>query len=176
MSSILFQTALFLSTKLGETHRLIMIPELITLTGSPWPVLSPGIHGADLSSIESRFASNKWRRDLFSGLVEASKRLAYAGCQHLYLNGSFVTGKPIPGDYDVCWDPHGVDPRLMDTVFWDFRNKRSAQKAKYGGEFFPSSTKADSVGRTFLEFFQLDKFTGEQKGIILVNLAGDTMV
>ena len=153
-----------------------MIPELIAVTGSPWPVLPAGIHGADLPSIESRFASNEWRRDLFSGLVEASKRLAYAGCQRLYLNGSFVTGKPKPGDYDVCWDPHGVDPRLMDPVFGDFHNKRAAQKAKYHGEFFPSSARADSVGRTFLEFFQLDRFSGEQKGIILVNLAGDPML
>ena len=153
-----------------------MIPKLIAVTGSPWPVLPAGIHGADLSSIESRFASNKWRRDLFSGLVKASKHLAYAGCQRLSLDGSFVTGKPQPGDYDVCWDPHGVDPRLMDPVFRDFDNERAAQKAKYGGEFFPSSFKADAVGRTFLEFFQLDRFSGEQKGIILVNLSSDPML
>ena len=43
----------------------------------------------------------------------------------------------------------------MDPVFRDFDNERAAQKAKYGGEFFPSSFKADAVGRTFLEFFQL---------------------
>ena len=153
-----------------------MIPELIAVTGSPWPVLPAGIHGADLSSIESRFASNEWRRNLFAGLVEASKHLAYAGCQRLYLDGSFVTGKPKPGDYDVCWDPHGVDPRLMDPVFGDFSNKRAAQKAKYGGEFFPSSARVAEVGRTFLEFFQLDKFSGKQKGIILVSLAIDPML
>ena len=160
----------------GKFHSLFMIPELITQPGSPWPVLSPGIHPADLTSIENRFASNKWRRDLFSGLVEASKSLAYAGCQHLYLDGSFVTGKPKPGDYDVCWAPHGVDHQLLDPVFKDFSDNRNAQKAKYGGEFFPSSDKADSVGRTFLEFFQLDRFSGEQKGIILVNLARDPII
>ena len=102
--------------------------------------------------------------------------MAYAGCQRLYLDGSFVTGKPKPGDYDVCWDPHGVDPRLMDPVFGDFSNKRAAQKAKYGGEFFPSSARVAEVGRTFLEFFQLDKFSGKQKGIILVSLAIDPML
>ena len=127
-----------------------MIPELIAIPGSPWPILPGGIHGADLSAISSRFASNRWRRELFGGLVNASSSLAFSGCLHLYLDGSFITGKPKPGDYDVCWAPHGVDSQLLDPVFGKFDNRRAAQKAKFGGEFFPSNVRADSVGRTFI--------------------------
>jgi hypothetical protein len=32
-----------------------------------------------------------------------------AGCKRVYLNGSFVTSKDEPGDFDACWDPTGVD-------------------------------------------------------------------
>lgn len=153
-----------------------MIPELIAIKDSPWPVLPIGIHKADLAAVENRFASNKWRRQLFAGLVTACKCLSQAGCRHLYLDGSFVTGKPRPGDYDVCWDIHGVDTLLLDPVFSDFSDHRVAQKAKYGGEFFPSRYKADAAGRNFLEFFQLDRFSGGQKGIVLVSLVDDSML
>ena len=40
--------------------------------------------------------------------------------------------------------------RSMEPVFFDVRNLRAAQKAKFFGEFFPSSAKADLVGNTFL--------------------------
>ena len=85
-----------------------MIPELIRVAKSPFLLLPPGIHMADLATIERHYASSIWRRKLFVGLVEACGSLSRAGCQRLYLNGSFVTQKPVPNDYDACWDPSGV--------------------------------------------------------------------
>ena len=134
------------------------------------------MHTADLQGIAAAFAINARRRMQFEGLVEAARDLASAGCRRIYVDGSYVTGKPIPADYDVCWDPEGVDPQLLDPVFLDFSDDRAAQKAKYGGEFFPSSFAADAVGTTFLEFFQLERYSGERKGIVLVELAGDPTV
>jgi hypothetical protein len=60
--------------------------------------------------------------------------------------------------------------RSLEPVFFDFTNLRAAQKAKFLGEFFPSSVVADSVGTTFLDFFQVDKATGNAKGIIALDL------
>ncbi|MXY08642.1 MAG: hypothetical protein F4Y61_08345 [Rhodothermaceae bacterium] len=153
-----------------------MIPELIEIARSPWPILPAGIHRADFAAVERRFASNKKRRELFGGLIEASRILNRAGCQHLFLDGSFVTKKPIPNDYDVCWDPHGVDRQLMDPVFFDFRNNRAAQKERFGGEFFPSTSQASPFGPSFLEFFQIEKSSGKQKGIIKVQLDADSLL
>ena len=51
----------------------------------------------------------------------------------------------------------------------DFRQKRAAQKAKYGGELFLASTIADARGQTFLDFFQRDR-DGNPKGIIEIHL------
>ena len=135
-----------------------------------------GVHTADLKGIADAFVINTPRRRLFEGLVEASRDLRSAGCRRIYVDGSYVTGKPIPGDYDVCWDPDGVDPRLLHPVFLDFRDDRAAQRFRYGGEFFPSSFAADGVGNSFLGFFQLERFSGGKKGIVLVELARDPMI
>ncbi len=153
-----------------------MIPPLIDVPDAPWRVLPEGEHAADLEAIAVAFAINARRRQLFEGLVQASRDLCSAGCQRLYVDGSYVTGKPIPADYDACWDPTGVDSHSLHPVFLDFSDDRSAQKARYGGEFFPSSARADLVGNTFLEFFQLERYSGGRKGIVFVDLATDPMI
>jgi len=89
---------------------------------------------------------------------------------------SFVTDKPIPEDFDACWDPQGVDRSKLDPVFSQFSNKRAAQKQKFGGEFFLSTTRADAQGRTFIDFFQIEKYTVESKGIVLINLSTDPVL
>jgi hypothetical protein len=59
--------------------------------------------------------------------------------------------------------------KSLEPLLLDFKNKRAAQKAKYGGELFPASHTADRQGKTFLEFFQQDR-DGNPKGIIQINL------
>jgi hypothetical protein len=153
-----------------------MIPALVTLPGSPWTVLPPGEHAASLEDVATAFATNSWRRELFDGLVVAAGKLRLAGCSIIYLDGSYVTGKPIPGDFDACWDPSGVDPTKLDPVFLEFANGRAAQKAAFKGEFFPSSMMCADVGQTFVDFFRLDRFTGKQKGIISIPLSADPLL
>lgn len=132
--------------------------------------LPPGIHWATWDEIVERFGTSTHRTELLDGLKRALQALAYAGCRTVYVDGSFVTAKEIPGDFDACWDPTKVDGDRLDPVLLDFTNRRAAQKAKYGGELFPSMSFADPAGNTFLEFFQLDKRTGEAKGIIAIEL------
>lgn len=153
-----------------------MIPALVPLHGSPWNVLPPGMHQASLDEVEAVFATNVWRRGLFGGLVDASGRLRVAGCPTVFLDGSYVTGKPRPGDFDACWDPSGVDHSKLDPVFLEFGKGRAAQKAAFKGEFFPSSMICTDVSRAFIEFFQLDRFTGKRKGIISISLSAEPVL
>jgi len=150
-----------------------MIPEFIEVFGSPWDLLPLGLHHSTLSDVENRYVYNQDRKRLFDGLIEASKNLRLAGCRCIYLNGSFVTAKPHPNDFDACWDPTGVDMQLIDPVFNDFNNLRAAQKNRFGGEFFPSNNFANEIGQSFLEFFQTDRFSGKPKGIIVLRLIND---
>lgn len=135
--------------------------------------LPTGVHDATWDEIVQRFGWTSRRRELLDGLRAALEPLREAGCRRVFINGSFVTDKDEPGDIDLAWDPHGVDvDRLLEVepVFGDFADRRAAQKATFGCEFFPSSFAADLVGNTFLEFFQIDKETEAQKGIVALNL------
>lgn len=148
-----------------------MIPDLINI-GAPFDVLPPGIHAANLTEVEECFGYNQRRRILFNGLIRAATNLRDANCSLIYLDGSFVTAKPYPGDYDACWDPNGVDTNLLDPVLLDFENRRQAQKDKFEGEFLPLFV-VDGSNQTFVDFFQTEKFTGGRKGILSIAIGGD---
>lgn len=145
-----------------------MIPEFIDID-SPWKVLPPGAYIATIKEIEARFATNKHRSCLFSGFKKAISLLCEARCTTIFLNGSYVTAKPYPGDYDVCWDTKGVDYSKLDPVFLNFNDNRKEQKVQYYGEFFPINFLADDVN-PFYDFFQIDRYTGKAKGIIKIDL------
>ena|SRR5258708_10444570 len=134
--------------------------------------LPPGVHQATWDEIVSRFGATAYRQWLLQGLRAALEMLARAGCQMVYLDGSFVTAKAIPGDYDACWDSQGVNPALLDPIILSFANSRAAQKLKYRGEFFIAGWREQSSGRLFLEFFQVDKDTTKPKGIVAIDLKG----
>jgi hypothetical protein len=70
---------------------------------------------------------------------------------------------------------HRVDPAKLDPVLLEFANSRAAQKAAFKGEFFLSSMMCADVGRAFVDF-QLDCFTGKQKGIISIPLSADPLL
>jgi len=145
-----------------------MIPALIDLgSSSPWPVLPPGIHDATLTEIGVRFATTPHRRRLFAGFEQVVAILTRAGCGTIYLDGSFVTDKPHPGDYDGCWELGGVDPHALDPVLLRFDDKREEQKRKFYGEMFIASFPG-APGKTFLELFQVEKYSGLPKGILRV--------
>lgn len=132
--------------------------------------LPPGIHDASWDDIVARFASTPWRWELLAGLREALENLRDAGCQRAYIDGSFVTAKERPGDFDACWETVGVDAGLLDPVLLEFANARAAQKERFGGELFPAEAVADPDGTRFLDYFQRDKLTGEPKGIVALDL------
>jgi hypothetical protein len=103
------------------------------------------------------------------GLAEAMELLAAAGCRRIWLNGSFVTVKDEPGDFDACWDTDGVDLDALDPVLLDLSNQRGLQKARFGGELFPNGVETQS-GLSFAEFFQNERDTS-RKGIVVIRLS-----
>lgn len=134
--------------------------------------LPPGIHWASWDEFSQRYGNTSHRRRLLKGLEDALRNLALAGCETAYIDGSFVTDKQVPGDFDACWEANGVDPNLLDPVLLDFSNMRANQKAKYKGELFPAAARAEGAPffRIFIDFFQVDKQTGSAKGIVAINL------
>ena len=150
-----------------------MIPDLVKISPhTPWDMLPVGVHTCTLAEISAKFAQTPHRKILFDGFYRAVGDLRSAGCANVYLDGSFVTAKQHPNDFDAAWDPTGVDPHKLDPVFLNFDNNRAAQKAKYGGELFIATTYATIGGVNYLDFFQQDRHSGQKKGILLVKLGG----
>lgn len=149
-----------------------MICSIVIPNFQPDGLLPRGIHWALIDEIVDRFGTNSHRLSLVRGFQRAVEALALAGCRALYLDGSFVTAKPLPNDYDACWEMAGVRRADLDPVFLDFRNGRAAQKAKYHGEFFPAHAPANLSAplAIYLNFFQIDKSTGDPKGIVGLKL------
>ena len=133
-------------------------------------LLPPGIHLAEWGEVYAAFGTTSHRRRLLDGFRRAIKALKIAGCKKAYLDGSFVTSKDKPGDFDGCWEEADVDPYLLDPILLTFDNGRIAQKIKFGGELFPAGSNADSSGSIFIDFFQIHKDTGAAKGIIAIDL------
>ncbi len=131
--------------------------------------LPPGIYEATWQEICDRYGYTVYRRKLLEGLKEGLQNLKSVGCQIVYLDGSFITAKERPGDFDVCYKDDDV---FFDSLWFNFptlyKFGGDAQKAKYRGEFFPATSYAKAK-ITILDFFQKDR-DNNQKGIIQINL------
>ena len=141
-----------------------MIPELDANTG----YLPAGVHRAEWSEVAERFAGNRHRERLMAHLLAACRNLAEAGCRELLLDGSFVSAKAQPGDYDGAWETAGVDPERLDPVLLDDSDGWVAMKEKYLGDLFPASG-ATSSGEAYRDFFRTDR-DGVEKGVVVIDL------
>jgi hypothetical protein len=135
--------------------------------------LPSGIHTLTLTETNSLLVFNERRKNLFSGFQRACIPLQQAGCQRVYIGGSFATSKEFPGDFDACWDTNNVNFQVLkdiEPVLLDLSNNCAAQKAKFGGELFPADKPTYLSGATHLDFFQKDR-DGNPKGIISIILS-----
>jgi hypothetical protein len=137
---------------------------------APGGNLPQGIHWATWVELVDRFVWTEHRRRLVAGLRLAIDELAAAGCRAIYVDGSFVSSKNDPGGFDACWETEGVVATLLAPTLIAYDVHRRGQKAKYGGELFAAEAIADLYGTRFVDFFQIDKDTGDPKGIVAIRI------
>ena len=132
--------------------------------------LPEGVYSMSLADVARCFAWNARRRFLFGGLSRAIATLEFADCRSVILDGSFVTAKEEPGDWDAAFDPVGVIPSRLDPILLKHDDGRRAMRAKYLGDMFPWTALASGpTGSIYREFFQKDR-DGIPKGIIEITL------
>ena len=139
--------------------------------------LVPGIHFMTWDDFYDQFNFSPKRKILLEGLEGAIDIFRQCGCTIIYIDGSFVTQKLEPNDYDACWegdwDLVTINLARLEPVFIDFvdlSTGRKKQKLKYGGEIFPAEFSADSMGTSYLDFFQQIRFSSNKKGIVAIKL------
>jgi len=111
--------------------------------------LPAGIHWATWQEIQSRFGFSSRRQQLLSGLHLALAGLNRAGCSRVYIDGSFVTVKREPGNYDACWD---------------------IRSASISASFSPPRCPQAQAEERSWSSSRRDKETGRSKGIVGLNL------
>ena len=130
-----------------------MIPNLVSYPNVERMVLPEGIHESAFREVEDVLIFSERRELLFNGLTQGSKALCSAGCSILYLEGSFVTSKVEPGDYDAVWDTQGVNSKILAPVCKENKPPRLSQKDKFLGEYLPTEYK-DGRSTYMDDFFQ----------------------
>jgi len=106
-----------------------------------------------------------------AGTLEAVRLLKQAGARDVWIDGSFVTSKWTPNDWDGCYGSIGLDLDALDPLFRDLANLtagRPRQHQRFGGEFIPAFI-GGGAGRTMLDFFQTDR-EGRAKGIVRIDM------
>lgn len=94
-----------------------MIPPFDPETGG----LPPGDHRAAMDEIAKRLGFTARRRWLLQGLRKAVKAFWAAGIEEIFIDGSFCTEKPDPGDIDGYWvEPDSGVYERIDPYWIDF--------------------------------------------------------
>jgi hypothetical protein len=95
--------------------------------------MPPGIHTVTLAEVKDKFAYNAKRIALFAGLNRVVGILSEAKCPEVFLDGSYITQKEEPGDYDLCFEPTGLQPTEPLRALLAAKENR---KAEYLGDIF----------------------------------------
>ena len=132
--------------------------------------LPPGIHKTTWVEFQERYGYNQKRVWLLIGLRMLLAELSNVDCKSVYIDGSFVTDKEIPGDYDLCWKMDGVIVEDLDPLLLNYtaEGKRLIEE-KYRGDIRGAEFSVKETGATYLEFFQHDR-NGIAKGVIEIEL------
>lgn len=128
--------------------------------------LSAGIHTATWDEFQNLLSYNSKRIWLLEGLTMLLIELSKVCCSAVYVDGSFVTNKEIPGDYDLCWKMEGVIIEDLDPVLTNYTLQgKKAIEDKYRGDIRGAEFSVRETGVSYLEFFQHDR-DGSAKGIV----------
>jgi hypothetical protein len=131
--------------------------------------LPPGRHEATLEEIRRRFgAGSPVRTRLMKGLEAVLGMARKVGAILLYLDGSFVTDKKEPGDWDaVLVLPMGARIWSMEAIALA---DRPEVRKRFGGDLFTVMEEDTEVLAHYVErIFARDR-EGRAKGIVLLRL------
>ena len=144
-----------------------MIPEFDRLGNLPLE-----IHDATILEIEIRFGGRGQRRRVFEDLVVWLGHMKAAGCRTVYVNGSFVTAKEFPNDFDTCFDPTGVDRAKLDPVLLE-RSDAAIDliRARYGGDIRVDREMPPGSISPYLRLFMRDGRARVENGIVRLDLS-----
>lgn len=137
--------------------------------------LRRGIHSITWKEFVTQFTYNQKRQELARGVLRAIRLLQKAGCQTIYIGGSYVTTKKRPADVEVLWESSNVDwgrLRRVSPIFFEMTPGSPEQKKRFSSEFYPTEGIETISGLSFFEFFQRDCQKGRRRGLVRIDISG----
>lgn len=123
--------------------------------------------------VHAFFGKSKRRKWLLEGLEIALDDLRQAGCQRIFLDGSFTTSIKDPDDYDGCWDPVPVRPPDLDRMYREMPQRKFEQKVHHRGELWQGNPDIPGFD-AMIKFFQSDTKKGIlRKGLLEIDISGN---
>lgn len=120
-----------------------------------------------MADVQTRFAYNRKRRKLFQALEKVISILRECQCPEVFLDGSFITKKEEPGDYDLCYEPTGI---VATDNLRTFFITRETRKEEYLGDIFVRMPQPPYFV-DYVESWQTDKRQDDvRKGILRIDL------
>src|SRR5262249_1981785 len=92
--------------------------------------LPDGDHPATLQEVRQRFGAGGQRQEFCTLLEDFVEQAAECGFVKVYLFGSFISGKPVPGDVDLMWvyerdlDLETLSPECRDLLDYNLMRTR----------------------------------------------------
>ena len=126
-------------------------------------ILDPGKHKMTWKEFYGFFSFSERRKELLEGLGKVVNILREIGVTRIYIDGSFVTNKLEPDDWDACFES---SVPVSNNLKYPFKNGK-AQKKLYKGHVFDAQWEADEFGTKYLEYFQqMKENSAIKKGIV----------
>lgn len=140
-------------------------------------LLPPGEHNMTLEQIDHLFGHTSHRRYLLEMLHKVCLILKTAGVPQIWINGSFVTSKHRPGDYDICYEiTEDIFKALPD---YPFKQERADTliRGEFGGDVKAEPMDCGALYRRDLfpnvvgHVHNGKLIQGVKKGIVVLELA-----
>lgn len=132
--------------------------------------LPEGIHDYTFKELYDDFSFSPKRKILLNGMKNAIAKLHQAGCKIVYIDGSFISNKLEPNDYDACFEDSPAILKFLRGNYPEFLMfSTDKQKQKYNGEFLVANWIAKGNVR-YVDFFQQIKRSKKKKGIVRIKL------
>ena len=130
-------------------------------------ILKQGEHGTTWIEFSKLSGFTRRRRKIIRRMRPMLLHMRDVGCKFVNIDGSFVTSKINPNDFDGTLDPEGVDITKLDPIIKN--EDKFSMKEKYFGELYRQNTIEAGTGNSFDEFFQVDRFNNS-KGVVIIDL------
>lgn len=115
-------------------------------------LLPPGVHPCSMAEAAAALCTSEQRKTIWAGLegfVGWAAKLS--GPTNLYVDGSYVTDKPIPGDVDVVVDISACDAAGQAQWLQAWVDSHQHVKVTYHVDFY---LMVIGHGNDFVAFFQ----------------------